>query len=308
MSHHPRLRIVTGKGGVGKTVVATALALAEARNGRRVLLAETNAGDQVAALLGVRPTAGEMREALENIYLIDMRPQEAIREYALMVLRFETVYNAVFGNRLVRHFIKLVPSLGELTMLGKLWYHLQEKEDGALRFDRIILDAPSTGHAISMLRSPEGVAATVPPGMLRENCHLIRNMLRDKDLTVMHIVTTPEEMPVNEAVMLEQAASDVLDIRLGTTFINHHVDRLPPGTLETLSPLADDPTTAAAYRALSIRDAKVRAGDGHLARLPARMLDHSWRLPRLVGHTFGSADVERLADITARMPEFREAT
>ncbi len=293
----PRIRIITGKGGVGKTVIATALALAEARAGRRVLLAESNAGDQVAALIGARPVGSEMREVLENLHVVDMNPSDSIREYALLVLRFETVYKAVFGNRLVRNFIDLVPALGELTMLGKLWFHDREMVDDRPRFDRLILDAPSTGHAISMLRSPKGVANTVPPGMMRDNCLKITDMLSDPHKTVMHIVTTPEEMPVNEAVRLEQAASDTLQIELGTTFINHYVDRLPSDTLERLAPLRDDDDLAPVYRSLSIRDGKVVAGDAYIDRLPARMLANSCRLPRLAQPTFALGDVERLAEL-----------
>lgn len=303
----PRIRIVTGKGGVGKTVISCAIALAEARAGRRVLLAEVNAGDQVATLIGTRPVGSAMREVLENLYLVDMNPTDAIREYALLVLRFETVYKAVFGNRLVRHFIDLVPSLGELTMLGKLWYHEGEIVEGRPRFDLIILDSPSTGHAISMLRSAQGVANTVPPGTMRDNCRRITEMLSDPEKTAMHIVTTPEEMPVNEAVKLEQAASDFLHLRLGTTFINHRMERLLPGTLERLEPWRNDPELAATFRALCIREGKVRAGDDYLGRLPARMLATACNLPRLARPTFERADVEELATVIGGHPSFGDS-
>jgi Mrp family chromosome partitioning ATPase len=308
MSTAPRLRIVTGKGGVGKTAIATALAVAEARAGRRVLLAETDAGDHVTALLGAEPTGTVMREVLENLYVVDMTPAESIREYALLVLRFETVYKAVFGNRLMRYFINLVPALGELTMLGKVWYHDTERDvdDDRPRFDRIILDAPSTGHAISMLRTPAAVANNVPAGALRDNSNLIRDLLRDRSL--MHIVTTPEEMPVNEAVELEQAASDVLDIRLGTTFINQRVPGLPEGTLTDLQSLAEEPVTAGAVEALRIREGKVAAGEAHLARLPSHMLANACSLPRLVAPAFGRPQIEELAGVIAAEVELEAAS
>ncbi len=44
----------------------------------------------------------------ENLWAVDVRPEEAMREYALMMLKFESVYNAVFENRLVRYFLRFV--------------------------------------------------------------------------------------------------------------------------------------------------------------------------------------------------------
>ena len=57
LHHKARVHVVTGKGGVGKTVVSTAMAMALAAEGKKVLLAEVNAHDRVAALLGAGPSA-----------------------------------------------------------------------------------------------------------------------------------------------------------------------------------------------------------------------------------------------------------
>ena len=195
----PRLRIVTGKGGTGKTVVATALALAEARRGRTTLLAEAHGQHRVAALLGCTPGGPEIMPVTPNLFAVDMDVQAAIREYALLVLRFEALYRAVFENRVIRRFIRLIPSLGELVMLGKLWYHEQETSEHGPRFDVIVFDAPATGHALAMLRAPALVEHAVPPGPLRDITRNLQALLRDHARTAVHVVTTPEEMPVSEA-------------------------------------------------------------------------------------------------------------
>ncbi len=300
----PRFRIVTGKGGVGKTTVATALALAEAERGRTTLLAEVNGRDKVTALLGAKPVGAEMREVLENLHVVDMNPRAAMREYALIVFRFEAVYNTVFENRLVRRFLRLIPSLGELVMLGKIWYHEQERTGERPRFDVIVLDAPSTGHALAMLKAPAIVERTVPPGPLRDITRDLQALLTDRERTVLHVVTTPEEMPVNEAIEIEQAAATALQIQLGTTFINQRLAPLPDGVLEAIAAGAP-PEHERLVRRLDMRVAKRRAGDNMLRRLPAYMLERSIDLPRLTTADFGRDAVEELARLVAPAVEAR---
>ncbi len=292
----PRVRIVTGKGGVGKTSVATALALAQARSGKRVLLAEVNGKDSVAALLGLAPVGFAMREIADNLQLVDMNPDDAIHEYALMVVRFEAVYRAVFANRLARSFVRLVPSLSELVLLGKVWFHERELDKSERpRFDVVVVDAPATGHAISMLRTPQAVMGTVPAGPLRDNARRIKELLSDHERTVLHIVTTPEEMPVNEAIELWKTATTELGMRVGTTFINQRVAALPASALAALPLLAQDPQLAGALRVLRMREDKREAGEGELQRLPATLREKAVSLPRLVGGAFAAKEVEMLA-------------
>jgi anion-transporting ArsA/GET3 family ATPase len=294
--NRPRLRFVTGKGGAGKTVAATAIAIAEARAGRTVLLAELNGRDRVASLLEASPVGAELREVLERVHVVDMNPRAAMREYVVLTLRFEAVYKAVFENRMVRRFLRLIPSLGELVMLGKIWFHEQERTGSRPRYDVIVVDAPATGHALTLLRAPSVVLRMVPPGPLRDNTALIQGLLTDHAKTVLHVVTTPEEMPVNEAVELEQAAADFLSMRLGSTVINQRLMPMPPGSLDALQvDLA--PSVESFFEALRVREQKRALGEEHLSRLPAHMLAHAVSLPRLVVPNFGRDAVERLADL-----------
>lgn len=201
-----RLLIVTGKGGVGKTTVSAALALESARSGKRTLVCEVNTKERVTQLLGKPEVGPEVTSLEENLWAVNVRPEESMREYALMVLKFESIYSAVFENRVVRYFLRFIPSLQELVLLGKILYHLKEKRsDGSFRFDRIIIDAPATGHAITFLSVPQVIIDTVPPGAMSNDAAWMRDLLVDQKTTAAVLVSLPEELPVNETLELHQA-------------------------------------------------------------------------------------------------------
>jgi anion-transporting ArsA/GET3 family ATPase len=164
-----RLLVVIGKGGVGKSTISAALALAAARRGKRVLVCELNTQERISALLEAEPVGAEIGQVAPGIDAVDIRPREAMREYALMVLRFRAIYDAVFENRFVRHFLRAIPSLAELVMLGKVLYHVGETGPGGRpRYDLVILDSPATGHGVSLLRLPQVLVETVPPGLMAD--------------------------------------------------------------------------------------------------------------------------------------------
>ena len=219
-----RLNIVTGKGGVGKSTVSAALALAAQARGQRVLVCEVGAKQRVPALLGLPETGPEIRQIDRNIWAVHVRPAEAMREYALMVLKFRAVYHAVFENRLVRYVLRAIPPLPDIVMLGKIWWHVAEERDaqGRLRWDQVILDAPATGHGLGMLATPRTILDIVSEGPMVRDMKRMRDMLEDTSITAVNIVSLPEEMPANEAIEL-QAAIAKLDLPGGRLFLNDHV-------------------------------------------------------------------------------------
>ena len=276
----PRLRIITGKGGVGKSTVATAIAMAEAQKGRTTLLAEIHAGDRVSCMLESQPVGGHMRELLENLYVVDMNLEDSIKEYALLTMRFETIYRTVFENRFVKPLIRFIPSLTQMEMLGKIWHHQSQKENAEPKFDRIIIDAPSTGHAISMLRTPMALESVMPPGPMKEHAKSIRALLQDPTRTLINIVTIPEEMPIVELIELQEQFRNTLKIRVGTTIINQD---LAPFNIQQVEnwKQAEDTIKQALYKLLAPRNAREQAGKHFLELLPADILDQALRIPQL---------------------------
>ena len=166
-----RLVVVTGKGGTGKSTMSAAVALAAARRGKRVLVCEVVAKERVADFFGKPASGPQIRELLPNLYSVHVRPREAMREYALMTLKYETLYKLAFENPAARYFLAAAPSLAEIVMLGKVWWHAtQETERGRPRWDLVVLDAPATGHGLTFLTVPETSSAWSAKGRSRATC------------------------------------------------------------------------------------------------------------------------------------------
>jgi anion-transporting ArsA/GET3 family ATPase len=216
-----RFLIVTGKGGVGKTTVAAAEAVALAARGKRVLIAMCNAKERLSTMMGSDLVGDQVVSVGHNVWAVNMSPEKALEEYGLLTLKSRALYKVLFDNRYARTFFRAVPGLSEWTMLGKAWWHTTEKRsDGSPRYDVVILDAPATGHGLDMLRVPKVIVEVVPPGLLRRDAERAWSMFQDPALCAVVLVTIPEEMPTTETIELSRALRDELHISIGKVVVN----------------------------------------------------------------------------------------
>ncbi|MCP4504051.1 MAG: ArsA family ATPase [Deltaproteobacteria bacterium] len=221
-----QVHLVTGKGGVGKSTVACALAVHFMGRGERVLLTQVNAKDSHAGLLGIEKVPDDVHQISELLSVVNISPSQSLKEYALMHLKFEAVYKTVFENRLTKAFLRFIPSLSQLNMMGKLWFHAEEKTGGRPRFDRLIIDAPATGHALDLLRVAQVVNDVTTKGPMAEKTRQMQETFQDPTRSCMHVVTFAEEMPANEThELLAKAEMEGL-IPLGMVVVNQLRERL----------------------------------------------------------------------------------
>jgi anion-transporting ArsA/GET3 family ATPase len=301
-----RLAILAGKGGVGRTTVAAALARAVAAQGRRVLIAQTEAADRLAKLFGrAEPVGPTISTLAPGIDAVNMNPKSAIHEYGLMVLRYETVYRALFENRAVRGFVGAIPGLDAYAMLGKVWWHTTETANGRPRYDLTILDGPASGHATLMLRLPQAIINAMPNGPLTKDAQAARALLTDSARTAMVIVTLPEELPVRETAELARTARETLGIPLGPVVVNAmpSPELSTPdldGVLQGLVVPTGDPELDATLRMAGGIRAHRRTAEGMLARLKENPGLPMVLLPRVPTVDLGPEDVENLAGYLLR--------
>lgn len=202
-----RLVLVVGKGGVGRSTVAAAIAGQLAEQGKRTLLYETNANDRFGNYFDKPAVGTEPAQLAPNLWGVNATPASALAEYGLMVLRFKSVYEMVFENRVTKAFLRAIPGLDDYALLGKAWFHTTEEKRGKPVWDTVVFDMPASGHAVSMLRVPWVIVDTVPEGPLTRDAREVKALLTDPLRTSTVLVTLAEEMPVNEAVELETKLS-----------------------------------------------------------------------------------------------------
>ncbi len=293
-----RLIVVSGKGGVGKSAISAALALRFARRGEKTLVCEVNTRERIPGFLGHSARGTEVLQLEKNLHWVMVRPDEAMREYALMKLRFETVYKAVFENRVVRYFLRFVPSLAELVMLGKILFHLQEEENGKPKWDRIVVDAPATGHAITFLNVPQVILDTVPPGPLQKEAKVMRDLLVDPAVTGAVLVSLPEEMPVNETIDLAGELRSKVRVTPVATVLNYAFpERFSDLDLSALSPR---PELLHVARAQHDRFLQTRSAHAQLAeKVGVPVVD----VPRLFIKQFDRAAIEEIAAVLGQAGE-----
>ncbi len=229
-----QIHFVTGKGGVGKSLVACALATRFVDEGHRTLLCQVNARDSHAQLLGIPAVSDDVEVAAPNLWTVNFSPTQATREYALMTLKLESLYKAVFENRVMRTFLRFVPSMNELTMMGKLWFHAEEQREKAgffggtdlPRFDRIVVDCPSTGHALKLFSVSRVLTEAVRVGPMVEKTRQMQTVFGDVRRSAVHVVTLPEELPVNETFELLEKLRAEGTVAVGHVIVNEVVPRL----------------------------------------------------------------------------------
>jgi len=210
-----RVLIVAGKGGVGKTTVTAAMAVAAARAGASVLIAEMEGKSGLAAALGLEhPLTYDDVEVRPGIRARALTPDHALLEY------LEERGLRRISRRLVRSgaldvVATAVPGMKDILVLGKV---KQLERQGAA--DLILIDGPAAGHAITFLLSPRGLLDAVSVGAVRSQAEEVIEMLGDPQRCGVVLVTLPEETPVNELVDTAYALEDRVGVKLGPVVLN----------------------------------------------------------------------------------------
>jgi hypothetical protein len=176
---------VQGKGGVGKTTLAHALAHLASKSHRTLLVSIEDPLRKPFDLQKLSPTLDHLNnEALS-----------AFEEYAGLKIGAPKLVQIFLQNRFMQYVAKAAPGIRELVLLGKIWHERHH-------YERIIVDMPATGHGITLFQSLFNWGALFGSGPLSKDAEAMIETFSDASQVGHVIVSLPEEMPLIESLEL----------------------------------------------------------------------------------------------------------
>ena len=301
-----RIVVVTGKGGSGKTVVCAALGLLATRLGKRALVTEISGARVLPSLFGVDSRGYQPAQLAPGLDTLSITPLEAIEDYVVQQIKVRKLYELVFRNRVMAPFVDGVPGLHDAIQLGKVWdCAVQQQEDHrTARWDVVIVDAPATGHGLTMLDAPRAMMDLTRAGPMFRGNEKVERVLSDPHQTRLVVVALPEDMPVAETLDLNQRLGPLRRNQLSLCVLNevHPRPPTPPEDWSVVRPALlalPQPAVAEAAELVDTWMQRVARQDDARRRLVQGLGLPLVDLPFLFRRNLGPAELNRLADSLA---------
>jgi anion-transporting ArsA/GET3 family ATPase len=225
----PRLHVVTGKGGTGKTTAAAALAIALASGGQRTLLVEVEGRQGIAQLFDTPPLPYEERHVAVapdggEVMALAIDPEAAMLDYLDMFYNLGRAGRALRRMGAIDFVTTIAPGLRDVLLTGKVKEAVTRTTGDRPVYDAVVLDAPPTGRIIGFLDATREVAGLTKHGPIHKHSEGVSQLLHS-EATAVHLVTLLEEMPVQETL---DAAMHLREggYRVGSVLVNRTRPRL----------------------------------------------------------------------------------
>jgi anion-transporting ArsA/GET3 family ATPase len=276
-----RLAFITGKGGVGKTTVSAALALAAADTGRRTLVCEVGAPSPLVR--GLSPAVSS----------VTVDPDAAFREWLRRNLGRAAA--RILGNsETVDQLVAAAPGARELVTVGKAWDLTRADPDRL-----VIVDGPASGHAVALLQAPATFSALGRGGPIGAQAGAVRAFFADPAQSAIVLTCTPEELPVTETVSLagalEATTGRRVDLVIADQVLPDRFDRAEIDAVMRALRCAHDPGLRAAGLVAHRSWSRARSQQEQLERLRASVSTTIVELPFLFVPALGACELRMLA-------------
>jgi anion-transporting ArsA/GET3 family ATPase len=230
-----KLVLVMGKGGVGKTTVARAMAESCAQQGLSCAAVELGAG--------AAPTTEH--DPLLWAQKVTIAEEDALLETCSEVFGSLSAAKLLLGNTAIARLLGVMPGVREYSLIVAARACLAD-------FDRVVVDMPATGHGLAWLSAAGQLSQLVPYGRARAQADALDAALRDPESTSYILVTLPEPLVVAESNELADALFATLGVRVYHTIVNRVPSEAPCTDDTQLARLEhDDPPLHEALAELS---------------------------------------------------------
>ena len=155
-----RVLFFGGKGGVGKTTCASAMALTASQAGKRVLLVSTDPAHSTSDMFE-RPIGPEPVPLLPNLHGLEIDGAFESQRY---VANVKEQIKGLFGHHILKEASKQIdlaasmPGAEEMALFDRIGGLIRGEDD---RFDLIVFDTAPTGHTLRLIRMPELMEAWI---------------------------------------------------------------------------------------------------------------------------------------------------
>jgi anion-transporting ArsA/GET3 family ATPase len=302
-----RVAVVSGKGGVGKTTVAAALATAAARSGKQVLLVEVEGRNGIGPPFGVAKLGYAAQRLAPGVTGLSVFPEEALGEYLKLFYGIGRIGGALARSRAVEFATDTAPGLRDILLIGKVLESERRRAEGRYLYDLVVVDAPPTGRLPRFLDAPRAIVELVHSGPIRKQAQSVLDMVYDRKRLQVVLVTLPEDMPVRETADAAETLRK-MGVALGPVVVNgvwpeldaRALGRDPAGALRAAADRGGVPLGDEAIARL----AEVAASHGRRARNQRRAIKQlqgeialsSVLLPYLFTTKVALPEIERLAE------------
>ncbi|MEO1273058.1 MAG: ArsA-related P-loop ATPase [Myxococcota bacterium] len=251
--------LVTGKGGVGRTTVAAALAIAGVHAGRRVLLTEIGepGGDYspLARIFGRETFMVEPEEVGHGVKACVLYSRQGHELFLRSVLPIRTLIRAAMRSKALSRFLDSAPSFSEMGV----FYHLltllrAETDEGEIEHELIVVDMPATGHTLALTSLPGTLLQLIPVGPVADELRVGQDYLNNPETGAALVVTLPEPLPVTECLELIDGLRET-DMPVGGVLVNKVMrDLFTPEERAALMPIVQSRPVFGRSRFLGLLD------------------------------------------------------
>lgn len=199
----PRVTILLGKGGTGRTTLGRAFAL-------------NSAEERPTTLLHAEPSTQASKAKISNLSVRVLDPNEIVEDAMAKLIPLGPLTRTMVRHPAYQSFLEIAPGIKEAAVLNFVYGFLDWRDD------QVVLDGPATGHGLHFLEAPSKLERVLT-GKVAERMREVDAMLKDPERTQIVLVALPEELPAIETRELADKLADQ-----GFPVAGMVINRMPP--------------------------------------------------------------------------------